>query len=105
MKKDNGPSPPLIDIVVFSLKVFKTLLLGRGFDVLIKGVSFSSLTDVRSHNPPPSESSILTGTRSLLQSMWDPPIYPFWGLVSLLAHRLVSTPFGLRLLVDTSPGV
>ena len=33
----------------FSLKVFKTHLLGRDFHTLIKNVSFSSPTDVRSH--------------------------------------------------------
>ena len=48
----NSPSPPLADIDHFglSLKVFKTLLLGRGFHTLIKNVSFSSPTDVESHN-------------------------------------------------------
>ena len=35
------------------LKVFKTRLLGRGFHIFIKSVSFSSSTDVGSHNPPP----------------------------------------------------
>ena len=37
----------------FSLKVFKTRVLGRGFLTLIKNVSFSSPTDMGSHNPPP----------------------------------------------------
>ena len=37
----------------FFLKVFKTCLLGRGFHTLIKNVSFSSPTDVGSHNPLP----------------------------------------------------
>ena len=37
---------------MLSLKVFKTCLLGRGFHTLIKNVSFSSPTDVGSHNPP-----------------------------------------------------
>ena len=41
----------------------------------------------------PSGSNVLADTRSLLQSMWDPPIDPLWGPVSLLAHHLVSTPF------------
>ena len=47
----NDPSPPLADLVLFGLplKVFKTCLLGRGFHTLIKNVSFSSPTDVRSH--------------------------------------------------------
>ena len=56
----NGPSPPLADIVLFGLfpfgfplKVIKTCLLGRDFHTLIKGVSFSSLINVGSHNPPP----------------------------------------------------
>ena len=43
-----------------------------------------------SHNPPsPSGPSVLIGTRSPLQSMWDPSLQ---GPVSLLAHHLVSTP-------------
>ena len=42
------------------------------------------------HNPPPSGASVLAGTLSFLQSMWDhPQIHPLWGPVSLLAHRLV----------------
>ena len=45
---------------------FKTCLLGRGFHIPIKNASFSSPTDVGSHNPPP------------------------WGPASLLAHRSVS---------------
>ena len=45
---------------------FKTCLLGRGFHIPIKNASFSSPTDVGSHNPPP------------------------WGPTSLLAHRSVS---------------
>ena len=56
-------------------------------------------------NPPPLEPSVLTGTpprvyppswnseKADLQSMWDITIHPLWGPVSLLAHRLVSTPF------------
>ena len=52
-----------------SLEVFKTRLLWRGFHTLIKGVSFSSPTDVGHHNPPPSGPNV---TRSFLQSMWDP---------------------------------
>ena len=90
-----GPNSSLADIVLFQLsrKVFKTHLLGRGFHTLIKNASFSSTIDVRSHNSPPLGPSILTGTHSLLQLMWDPPIHPpFQGPTSLLAHRLVSTP-------------
>ena len=42
---------------------------------------------------PPSEPNVLAGTHSFFQSMWDPPkSTSLWGLVSLLAHRLVSTP-------------
>ena len=37
------------------LKVFKTCLLDEGFHTLIKNVSFTSPTDVRSHNPPSFE--------------------------------------------------
>ena len=51
----NNSIPPLADIVLFgglSLKVFKTPMLGRGFHTLIENVSFSSLTNVGSHNPP-----------------------------------------------------
>ena len=60
----NGPSPPLADIVLFgfSLKVFKTCLLGRGFHTLIKNVLFPSPTDEVSHNP--SGPSVLAGTPS-----------------------------------------
>ena len=51
----NGPSPRLEDIVLFGLllKVFKTRLVGRGFHTLTKNASFSSPTNVGSHNPPP----------------------------------------------------
>ena len=41
---------------------------------------------------PPSESSILVGTHSLLQLMRDPTIHPPSEPASLLAHHLVSTP-------------
>ena len=44
------------------------------------------------HNPPPSGPSILAGTLSFLQLMWDrPQIYPLWGPASILTHRLMST--------------
>jgi len=52
-----SPSPPLADIVLLAfpfglpLKIFKTCMLGRGFHTLIKNVSFSSPTEVRSHVP------------------------------------------------------
>ena len=42
---------------------------------------------------PPSGPSVLAGTLSFLQSMWDrPQIHPLWDPTSFLAHRLVSTP-------------
>ena len=52
-------STPLANIVFFGLSLlgfpsgFKTCLLGKGFHTLIKGVSFSSPTNVGYHNPPP----------------------------------------------------
>ena len=53
----NSPDPPLAYIVLFRLplKVFKMRLLGRGFHTPIKGVSFSSPTDVGSHIYHPTE--------------------------------------------------
>ena len=53
----NRPSPPLADIVFFELFLsgfpprFLKRLVGRGFHTLIKNDSFSSPTDVGSHNP------------------------------------------------------
>ena len=59
-------------------------------------------TDVGSHNPPPSEPSVLTGALSSLPSMWDPPIqftppsrpiihvHPLRVSASSLAHCPVS---------------
>ena len=51
---------PFADIVLFEFSLsdfpsrfFKTRLLGRGFHTLINNASFSSPTDVGSHNPPP----------------------------------------------------
>ena len=41
---------------------------------------------------PPSEPNVLASTRSLLQSMSDPPFHLLQGPVSLLAHPLMSTP-------------
>ena len=86
-----------------SLKVFKTHLLGRGFHILIKNASVSSPTDVRSHNPLPFGPSVFTGTHSLLQSMWDPPIHPLRGPTSLLPHRLVSPLRGSTSLLAHHP--
>ena len=90
----NGLSPPpfLLWALLFGLflKVYKTHLLRRGFHTLIKSVSFSSPTDVRSPSLGPS---VLASTRSFLQSMLDPhQIHPLRGPASLLAHRLMSTP-------------
>ena len=45
----------------------------------------------------PFKASILVGTRSFLQLMWDPLIYLIRGLASLLAHSLVFTPFEVQL--------
>ena len=92
----NGPSPPLADIVLFGLplKVFNTRLLGRGFHTLIQGVSFSSPTDVRSHNPPPFKFQ-----RPRWHSMWNPEhIHPLWGPASLLAHEV----FGSETICNSS---
>ena len=58
-----------------SLVVFKMRLLRICFHTLIENGSFSSLTDVGSHNPFLLEPSVPVGTRSLLQLMWDPPIH------------------------------
>ena len=84
----NGPDPPLADIVLFGLSLsgspsrLKTRLLGEGFHTFIKGDS-----------TPPSRPSVLAGTRSFLQLMWDHhQIHPPLGPASLLAHRLVSNP-------------
>ena len=93
----NSPSPQIAyPLWAFPfglpLKVYKTHLLGRGFHTLIKNVSFSSPTDVGSHNPPSFRASVLASTRPILQSMWDSPIHPLQDLVSLLAHYLLSTP-------------
>ena len=51
----NSQSPPLADIVLCGLSPqgFKTCLIGRGFHTLIRNASFSSPTNMGSHNPPP----------------------------------------------------
>ena len=57
----NNPNPPLGDIVLFGLSLsgfpfraspqdFKTRMLGEGFHTLIKGLLFSSPTNVGYHN-------------------------------------------------------
>ena len=91
-----------------STQGFKMRLLGEGFHTLINGVLFSSLTNVRHHNPPPFETqrplwhsflspinvgllpnppplgpSVLAGTSSR--------IYPLWGTTSSLTHNSVSS--------------
>ena len=110
----NSPSLPLADIVLFGLSLsgypsrfFKTRLLGRGFHILIKGVSFSSLSDVGSHNPPPLGPSILAGTCCLLQLMWDPQSTPFGAQSSCWHTALCPPPLGLSLslLAGTLRGV
>ena len=63
-------------------------MLGKGLYTLIKNVSFSSPTNIRSHNPPHFGAHVLAGTRSLFQFMWEPSI---------------PTPFGVQLLADTLP--
>ena len=60
----NSPNPPLANIV--NLTVLKMQLRGTSLHTLIRNVSFPSLTDVRSHNPPP------------------------WGPASLLARHSVT---------------
>ena len=61
---------------------FKTRLLRRGFYTLIKGVSFSSLTDVGSYNPPPFETQ---------HPRWHSFISPI-----CVGHPTKSTPFGAQ---------
>ena len=54
----------------------------------------------------PARPSILAGTRSLLQSMWDSLIHSLSrGPASLLKHCLVSTPSGLNLFMSASSGL
>ena len=57
--------------------------------------SFFSPIDVGSHNPPPLRPSILAGTHSTLQSMWDLTIHPLRGLVSSLILVLLSNRCGI----------
>ena len=86
------------------LKVFKMRLLGRGFHTLIKNVSFSSPTDVGSHNPPPFgaqrprwysfPSSIDVGPQST----------PFGAQCPCWHTASCPPPSSLNLLAGTSPG-
>ena len=102
----------LVDIVLFGLSLsgfpstlgspfraspqgFKTRLLGEGFHTLINGDLFSSPTNVGHHNPPPSGlASSLALFSSSNRCGTTPKSTTLWGPASLLAHRLVSTPFG-----------
>ena len=82
-------------------------MLGEGFHALINGGLFSSqpMWDITIH--PHSRPSVLAGTLSFLQSMWDrsqihpplgpsiltdtsPCVYPLRGIARRLAHRSVS---------------
>ena len=55
-------------------------LLEEDFHTFIKSILFSSPTNVGHHNPPPFGASVLAGTHSILQSMWDHyQIHPLWG--------------------------
>ena len=66
---------------------FKTRLLGEGFHTtLVKGVLFSSPTNVGHHNPPPSEPSVLVA------------LFPFSNRFGTHAK---STPFGASVLTGT----
>ena len=75
-----------------SFKIFKTRLLGRGLHIFTKSVSFRSPTDVGSHNPPHSVSSLLDGTHSFLWSIWTPTKSTLLGPASLFAHCSMCTP-------------
>ena len=111
----NSPSPPLVNIVFFGLslsgflsKFLKCIcyLLGRGFHTLIKNVSFPSLTDVGSYNPPPFGPSILVGTCYSLQSTWDFTTHPPSRPVSSLWHTARCPPlFGLSVLTSIPSSV
>ena len=77
-------------------------MLGRGFHTPIKNVSFSSPTEVGSHNPLPSGPSVLVGTHYLLQSMWDLPIHlPSRPSVLAGTPPHVHPPSGFSLLAGT----
>ena len=58
--------------------------------------SFSSPTDVGSHNPLLFGASILAGTRSFLQLMWDPQSTPFGTQHPYWHNALCPTPFGAQ---------
>ena len=70
-------------------------MLGEGFHTLIKGDLFSSPTNVGPHNPPPFGAQRPRWHSFLPPIVVGPPLNPPpLGPTSLLAHRLVSTPFG-----------
>ena len=78
-------------------------LLGRGFYTLIKNVSFSSPTDVESHNPPPFGTQRLR-CHSFLSPIdmrsHDPPL--LWLNVLTCTSPCVYPRSGFRLLASTS---
>ena len=76
------------------------LLLERGFHILIKNVSFSSPTDVGSHNLPPSGPSILAGIPvSGSNTVCNSPSSPFADIVLFKLFILgFSSRFIMRLL-------
>ena len=91
-KNNNSSSPPLVDIVLFGLplKVFKRQrrLLGRGLHTIIKNASFSSPTDVRSHNPLPFRAERPRWHSFPSPTNVGPPNPPPSGPVSFPAHCL-----------------
>ena len=103
-------SPPLADIVLFIVfpfgrsQCFKARLLGGGFYTLIRNASFSSPTDVGSHNLPPFRAQHSYWHCSPIQSTWDLTIHTLRGSVSSLTLVLLSnrcgisksTPFGTQ---------
>ena len=78
------------------LKVFKTCLLGRGFhNTLLKGVSFSSPTDVGSHNPPLQGPTSSLALVPFFNQCGTPTNFTLLRGPSVLAGTPpVSTPFG-----------
>jgi len=80
--------PPWVFPIELPLKVFKTRLLERGFHSLIKNNSFSSPTDVGSHNPPHFGAQCLCWhTASCLPPFGSQP--PHWHIT----WCLTSIPF------------
>ena len=108
----NGPSPPLADIVFFGLshsgfpsRFLKRVCEGEVSTPLQRMFHSppQSMWDLTIH--PLSGPSILAGTRSLLQEMWDPQSTPF-GVQRLCWHTTsCPPPSELSLIAGTSPGV